>query len=190
MLTKRRKQENKIVKCITCSVCIVRYHIYVRCSIQKKVGFATLLYVRHMFKRNITLHALSFISLWRQVANCHWLMQLRIRCTIRCTAKPPPPPPPPDLAPIPLSDCVQLYSNGIHKRTISLRFLDIILRVLRLKDSLYNVYITNQKPKSWLYITISLRFLGIILRVLRLEVSVYNVYITNQFQTSLGGVGG
>ncbi len=34
--------------------------------------------------------------------------------------------------------------SRIHERTISLRFLDIILRVLRLEVSVYNVYITNQ----------------------------------------------
>jgi hypothetical protein len=48
---------------------------------------------------------------------------------------------------------VALYSNKAHvraeaefinvKRTISLRFLGIILRVLRLEVSVYNVYITN-----------------------------------------------
>jgi hypothetical protein len=32
----------------------------------------------------------------------------------------------------------------IHERTISLTFLGIILRVLRLEVSVYNVYITNQ----------------------------------------------
>ncbi len=32
----------------------------------------------------------------------------------------------------------------IHERTISLRFLGIILRVLRLEVSVYNVYIPNQ----------------------------------------------
>jgi hypothetical protein len=32
----------------------------------------------------------------------------------------------------------------IHERTISLRFLGINLRVLRLEVSVYNVYITNQ----------------------------------------------
>ena len=32
----------------------------------------------------------------------------------------------------------------IHERTITLRFLGIILRVLRLEVSVYNVYITNQ----------------------------------------------
>ncbi len=31
----------------------------------------------------------------------------------------------------------------MHKRTISLRFLGIIFRVLRLEDSVNNVYITN-----------------------------------------------
>jgi hypothetical protein len=36
--------------------------------------------------------------------------------------------------------------SRIHERTISLRFLDIILRVLRLEVSVYNVYIT--KPVS------------------------------------------
>jgi hypothetical protein len=34
--------------------------------------------------------------------------------------------------------------SRIHERTISLRFPDIILRVLRLEVSVYNVYITNQ----------------------------------------------
>jgi hypothetical protein len=34
--------------------------------------------------------------------------------------------------------------SRIHERIISLRFLDIILRVLRHEDSVYNVYITNQ----------------------------------------------
>ncbi len=34
--------------------------------------------------------------------------------------------------------------SRIHKRIISLRFLGIILRVLRLEVSVYNVYITNQ----------------------------------------------
>ncbi len=34
--------------------------------------------------------------------------------------------------------------SWIHERTISLRFLDIILRVLTLEVSIYNVYITNQ----------------------------------------------
>ncbi len=32
----------------------------------------------------------------------------------------------------------------VHERTISLRFLGIILRVLRLEVSAYSVYITNQ----------------------------------------------
>ncbi len=36
------------------------------------------------------------------------------------------------------------YRSRIHERTISLRFLGIILRVLRLEVSLYKVYITNQ----------------------------------------------
>ncbi len=34
--------------------------------------------------------------------------------------------------------------SRIHERTISLRFLGIILRVFRLEISVYNVYITNQ----------------------------------------------
>ncbi len=34
--------------------------------------------------------------------------------------------------------------SQIHERTISLRFLGIILRVLRLEVSVYNVYIRNQ----------------------------------------------
>jgi hypothetical protein len=38
------------------------------------------------------------------------------------------------------------YMSQIHERTISLRFLGIILRVLRLQVSIYNVYIT--KPVS------------------------------------------
>ncbi len=45
---------------------------------------------------------------------------------------PPPPAPPPN------------SRSRIHERTISLRFLGIILIVLRLEVSLYNVYITNQ----------------------------------------------
>ncbi len=40
---------------------------------------------------------------------------------------------------------IPFYSrNRIHERTISLRFLGIILKVLRLEVSLYNVYITKQ----------------------------------------------
>jgi hypothetical protein len=35
-----------------------------------------------------------------------------------------------------------------YERTTSLRFLSIILRVLRFDVSEYNVYITNQKPNS------------------------------------------
>ncbi len=34
--------------------------------------------------------------------------------------------------------------SQIHERTISLRFLGIILRFLRLEVSVYNVYVTNQ----------------------------------------------
>jgi hypothetical protein len=40
--------------------------------------------------------------------------------------------------------CALLCRNRIHEHTISLRFLGIILRVLRLEVSKYNVYITNQ----------------------------------------------
>ncbi len=36
------------------------------------------------------------------------------------------------------------YQRRIHERKISLRFLGIIFRVLRLEVSIYNVYITNQ----------------------------------------------
>jgi hypothetical protein len=39
--------------------------------------------------------------------------------------------------------CTQ-YRSRIHERTISLRSLGIILRVLRLEVSVFNVYITNQ----------------------------------------------
>jgi hypothetical protein len=37
-----------------------------------------------------------------------------------------------------------LYRSQIHERTISLRFLGIILRVLRLEVNVFNVYIQNQ----------------------------------------------
>ncbi len=37
-----------------------------------------------------------------------------------------------------------LFSSRIHERIVSLRFLGIILRVLRLEVSVYNVNITNQ----------------------------------------------
>jgi hypothetical protein len=37
-----------------------------------------------------------------------------------------------------------LCRSRIHERTISSRLLDIILRVLRLEVSVYNVYITNR----------------------------------------------
>jgi hypothetical protein len=40
--------------------------------------------------------------------------------------------------------CHRQYRRRIHELTISLRFLGIILRVLRLEVSVYNVYITNQ----------------------------------------------
>jgi hypothetical protein len=36
-----------------------------------------------------------------------------------------------------------LYKSRIHESTISLRFLGIILRVLRLEVFVYNVYIAN-----------------------------------------------
>jgi hypothetical protein len=46
------------------------------------------------------------------------------------------------------SHCLRSWGHGsrsqIHERTISLKFLGIILRVLRLEVSVYNVYITNQ----------------------------------------------
>ncbi len=38
--------------------------------------------------------------------------------------------------------------DQIHEHTISLRFLAIILRVLRLEVSVYNVYTTNQFPEA------------------------------------------
>jgi hypothetical protein len=44
----------------------------------------------------------------------------------------------------PVWSCFHVNRSRIHERTISLRFQDIILRVLRLEVSLYNVYITNQ----------------------------------------------
>ncbi len=93
--------------------------------------------------------------------------------------------------------------SRIHERTISLSFLGMIFRVLRLEVSVYNVYIANwhtgpSTPASYIFpsrnriheCTISLRFLGIILRVLRPEVSVHNVYITNQFQITFAKRGG
>jgi hypothetical protein len=39
---------------------------------------------------------------------------------------------------------IDVHGSRIHERTISLRFLGIILRFLRLEVSVYNVYITNQ----------------------------------------------
>jgi hypothetical protein len=42
------------------------------------------------------------------------------------------------------------YRSGVHERTISLRFLGIILRVPRLKVSVYSVYITNQFQPTFL----------------------------------------
>jgi hypothetical protein len=45
---------------------------------------------------------------------------------------------------------LRLSRSRIHERTVSLRFLGIILRVLRLEVSVYNVYITNQfKSLFW-----------------------------------------
>ncbi len=41
-------------------------------------------------------------------------------------------------------DVWESYRSRIHERTISLRFLGIILRVLRLEVFVYNVYIINQ----------------------------------------------
>ncbi len=43
--------------------------------------------------------------------------------------------------------CLECRSR-IHERTISLRFLGIILRVLRLEVSAFNVYITNSLNKT------------------------------------------
>ncbi len=45
-----------------------------------------------------------------------------------------------------LNHCKRIEEDWsrIHERTISLRFLSIILRVHRLEVSIYNVYITNQ----------------------------------------------
>ncbi len=37
-----------------------------------------------------------------------------------------------------------MYRSQIHERAISLRFLGILLRILKLEVSVYNVYITNQ----------------------------------------------
>jgi hypothetical protein len=37
-----------------------------------------------------------------------------------------------------------VYRSRIHKHTISLKFLGIIFRILRLEVSVYNVYITNK----------------------------------------------
>jgi hypothetical protein len=42
-----------------------------------------------------------------------------------------------------------LYRSRIHEHTISLRFLGIILRVLRLEVSVDNVYITNQNHTTF-----------------------------------------
>jgi hypothetical protein len=43
-----------------------------------------------------------------------------------------------------------LYGSRIHERTVSLRFLEIIFRVLRLEDSVFNFYITNQVKTTFL----------------------------------------
>ncbi len=43
-----------------------------------------------------------------------------------------------------LKQNAKVIRSRIHERTISLMFLDIILEALRLKVSVYNVYITNQ----------------------------------------------
>jgi hypothetical protein len=95
--------------------------------------------------------------------------------------------------------------SRIHERTISLSFLGMIFRGLRLEVSVYKVYIANchtgpSTPASCIFPsrsriherTVSLRFLGIILRVFRLEVSVYNFYMASQFQITFarGGRGG
>jgi hypothetical protein len=44
----------------------------------------------------------------------------------------------------PKFNLLRLSRSRIHESTMSLRFLGIILRVLRLEVSVYNVYITNQ----------------------------------------------
>ncbi len=59
--------------------------------------------------------------------------------------------------------------NIEHTCTISLRFLGIILRVLRLEVSVYIVYITNQRGNSRTYTYVEVS--GHNLRVLRLVVS-------------------
>jgi hypothetical protein len=43
----------------------------------------------------------------------------------------------------------ELKPNQIHEQTIPLRFLGIILRVLRLEVSVYNFFITNQIQTSF-----------------------------------------
>jgi hypothetical protein len=45
--------------------------------------------------------------------------------------------------------CWYEYRSRIHERTISLRFLGIILSVLRFEDFVYHVYIINQFQTSF-----------------------------------------
>jgi hypothetical protein len=45
---------------------------------------------------------------------------------------------------IALFNKAKVYRSRIHERSISLRFLGIILRVIRVEISVYNVYFTNQ----------------------------------------------
>jgi hypothetical protein len=81
-----------------------------------------------------------------------------------------------------------------------LRFLGILLRVLRLEVSVYNVYITIGeivtsalygtvlKPNSWTYGFIEVS--GHNLEILRLEFFVYNVnykHLSNHFCSGRGG---
>jgi hypothetical protein len=51
------------------------------------------------------------------------------------------------LPPLPtllLADTSEVSRSQIHERTISLMFMGMILRVLRLEVSVYNIYITNK----------------------------------------------
>jgi hypothetical protein len=47
-----------------------------------------------------------------------------------------------------LNSLLNMYISRIHERTISFKFLGIILKVLRLEVSVYNVYITNYSFKK------------------------------------------
>jgi hypothetical protein len=50
------------------------------------------------------------------------------------------------------SAVVLLFRNRIHERTISLRFLGTILKVLRLEVSVFNVYITTQFQTTFTHV--------------------------------------